>query len=40
MVFRQFIGVFARPEHPPALFLDNSQWLARRRSICWKTAAA
>src|SRR4029453_19055368 len=23
MVFRQFIGVFARPEHPLALFLDD-----------------
>src|SRR5262247_2884458 len=27
MVFRQFIGVFARPEHPLALFLDDLQWL-------------
>ncbi|MBR0716535.1 AAA family ATPase [Bradyrhizobium liaoningense] len=26
-VFRQFIGVFARPEHPLALFLDDMQWL-------------
>jgi PAS domain S-box-containing protein len=26
-VFRQFIGVFARPEHPLALFLDDLQWL-------------
>ena len=25
--FRQFIGVFARPEHPVALFLDDLQWL-------------
>ncbi|HXA76507.1 MAG TPA: AAA family ATPase [Candidatus Acidoferrales bacterium] len=25
--FRQFIGVFARPEHPLALFLDDLQWL-------------
>jgi PAS domain S-box-containing protein len=25
--FRQFIGVFARPEHPFALFLDDLQWL-------------
>ncbi len=24
---RQFIGVFARPEHPLALFLDDLQWL-------------
>jgi predicted ATPase len=27
MVLRQFIGVFARPEHPLALFLDDLQWL-------------
>jgi PAS domain S-box-containing protein len=27
IVFRQFIGVFARPEHPLALFLDDMQWL-------------
>src|SRR5262245_14103446 len=27
MVIRQFIGVFARPEHPLALFLDDLQWL-------------
>jgi PAS domain S-box-containing protein len=27
MVFRHFIGVFARPEHPLALFLDDLQWL-------------
>lgn len=26
-VFRQFIGVFATPEHPLALFLDDLQWL-------------
>jgi len=26
-VFQQFIGVFARPEHPLALFLDDLQWL-------------
>ena len=26
-MFRQFIGVFARPEHPLALFLDDLQWL-------------
>ena len=26
-VFRHFIGVFARPEHPLALFLDDLQWL-------------
>ena len=25
--FRRFIGVFARPEHPLALFLDDLQWL-------------
>ena len=25
--FRQFIGVFARAEHPLALFLDDLQWL-------------
>jgi PAS domain S-box-containing protein len=27
MVFRSFIGVFARKEHPLALFLDDLQWL-------------
>jgi PAS domain S-box-containing protein len=27
LVFRQFIGAFARPEHPLALFLDDLQWL-------------
>jgi predicted ATPase/GAF domain-containing protein len=26
-VFRRFIRVFARPEHPLALFLDDLQWL-------------
>ena len=26
-VFRQFLGVFARPEHPLVLFLDDLQWL-------------
>jgi predicted ATPase len=27
MVFRRFVGLFARPEHPLALFLDDLQWL-------------
>ncbi|MDI3561782.1 ATP-binding sensor histidine kinase [Bradyrhizobium sp. Arg816] len=27
IVFRRFISVFARPEHPLALFLDDMQWL-------------
>jgi PAS domain S-box-containing protein len=27
MVFRSFLGAFARPEHPLALFLDDLQWL-------------
>ena len=27
LVFGRFIGVFARPEHPLALFLDDLQWL-------------
>lgn len=27
LTFRRFIGVFARPEHPLALFLDDLQWL-------------
>ena len=26
-VFRRLLGVFARPEHPLALFLDDLQWL-------------
>lgn len=28
-VFRRFLGVFARAEHPLALFLDDLQWLDR-----------
>jgi predicted ATPase len=27
LVFRRFIGVFARPEHPLTLFPDDLQWL-------------
>jgi PAS domain S-box-containing protein len=27
LVFRRFIAVFARPQHPLALFLDDLQWL-------------
>ena len=27
LVFRRFLGVFARPEHPLALLLDDLQWL-------------
>src|SRR6266849_3800530 len=27
VVFRRFINVFARPEHPLALFLDDLQWV-------------
>ena len=27
LVFRRFVGVFARPERPLALFLDDLQWL-------------
>jgi PAS domain S-box-containing protein len=27
LVFRRFINVFARPEHPLVLFLDDLQWL-------------
>ncbi|MGX9430246.1 AAA family ATPase [Bradyrhizobium sp. LeoA1S1] len=27
LVFRRFMSVFARPEHPLALFLDDLQWL-------------
>ncbi|MBV9878143.1 MAG: AAA family ATPase [Verrucomicrobia bacterium] len=27
LIFRRFVSVFARPEHPLALFLDDLQWL-------------
>jgi predicted ATPase len=27
LLFRRFVGVFARPEHPLALFLDDLHWL-------------
>src|SRR6202008_4398835 len=27
LVLRRFIGAFAKPEHPLALFLDDLQWL-------------
>ena len=27
LIFRRFINVFARPEHPLALFLDDLQWI-------------
>ena len=27
LVFRRFLGAFARREHPLALFLDDLQWL-------------
>ncbi len=27
MIFRRFLGAFAQPEHPLALFLDDLQWL-------------
>ncbi len=27
LVFRRFVGVFARPEHPLTLFLDDLQWI-------------
>src|SRR5205823_15025504 len=27
LVFRRFIGVFTRPDHPLALLLDDLQWL-------------
>ena len=28
LVFRRFLGAFARREHPLVLFLDDLQWLA------------
>ena len=28
LVFTRFISVFARPEHPLVLFLDDLQWLS------------
>jgi predicted ATPase len=37
MVLRQLIGVFARPEHPLALFLDDLQWLDAATLDLWKT---
>jgi hypothetical protein len=30
-VFRRFLGAFARPEHPLALFLDDLQMTGRSR---------
>jgi predicted ATPase len=27
LVFGRFLSAFTRPEHPLALFLDDSQWL-------------
>jgi predicted ATPase len=27
LVFRRFLGAFARPEHPLALFLDDLRWI-------------
>ncbi|WP_334582060.1 ATP-binding protein [Rhizobium leguminosarum] len=38
LVFRRFIGVFAQPEHPLALFWMTCSGLTRRHSICWKTS--
>jgi AAA ATPase domain len=34
LVFRRFIGVFARPEHPLALFLDDLHGWTWRHSTC------
>jgi hypothetical protein len=46
-VFRRFIAVFARPEHPLALFLDDLQWLdavsmcqSATISACWTATIA
>src|SRR4029079_6756348 len=33
LIFRRFIGVFARPEHPLALFLDHLASLDTRTSL-------
>ena len=37
LVFRRFLGVFARPEHPLALFLDDLQWLDAATLACSST---
>ena len=40
LVVRRFIGVFARPEHPLALFLDDLQWLdAATLDLLWDLLA-
>jgi len=35
LVFRRFLGAFARPEHPLALFLDDLQWLDAQPLTFW-----
>jgi len=36
LVFRRFIGVFARPEHPLRSSSTTCNGSTRRRSICWR----
>ena len=37
LVFRRFVGAFATPQHPLALFLDDLQWLDAATLDLWST---